>query len=118
MLTLGEEALDSGSVGIGLCRVDRGTGWWQSERAVPVFARPMLAAMGISAPGRLFPGCPGVGATGADTDLAGKILDWLSGDRRGGRTRRGYVLRAGDLKIPCRPVPPELLSRFSKKNRN
>jgi hypothetical protein len=48
-----------------------------------------------------------------DTELAGKILDQLTGKTTGARARRGYNLAMpDDVEIANRPVSPELLSQI------
>ena len=47
-----------------------------------------------------------------DTELAGKILDRLSGNGQGGRKRRDYRSQIDNMEIARRPVPPELLSEI------
>ena len=48
-----------------------------------------------------------------DLELAGKILDQLTGKARGARTGRGYnLVMPDDVEIANRPVSPELLSQI------
>ena len=48
-----------------------------------------------------------------DMELAGKILDQLTGGKTGARARRGYNLgMPDDVEIADRPVSPELLSQI------
>jgi tetratricopeptide (TPR) repeat protein len=53
-----------------------------------------------------------------NTELAGKILDRLSGDRSNGNARRGYGRSLGDdPRIASSPVSPELLSQIIEEEK-
>jgi hypothetical protein len=52
-----------------------------------------------------------------NTELAGRILDWLNGEQDGRGRRRGGAGPRGDPAIASRPVSPELLGRILEQER-
>jgi hypothetical protein len=112
MLVLGDAALDSGlaELAFTVSALGLATGGANARflflraRALPLWA--FLRQEGC------FAAALELARRERDSELAGKILDWLSGDRPDGRRSRAYKPRAGNLQIASRPAPPELLSQI------